>query len=132
MTETIWKNTQKRFVAFFDIMGFKEIVERNSHIDVLKRLFKLKTVLGVFESINSNDEFFNSFNIKKAETKSITFSDSIVIFSRGNSIEDACKILVDASSLIDISLQNSIAIKGAISYGNITVDLKKSLFLESL
>ena len=128
MNETNWKTTSERFVAFFDIMGFKEIVERNTHLAVVKQLDTLKATLGALESINTNDKFFDTFKISKAETKSITFSDSIVIFSKGDSIEDACKILVDTSSLILQSLENSIAIKGAISYGKITVDLDRSLF----
>lgn len=115
-----------RFVAFFDIMGFKEMVERNSHDEVIKKLLCLKDVLNKLELIHKNDSFKNDYQI--AETKSITFSDSIVIFSKGGLAEDANKIIIDAFWLLNSAMENGIAIKGAISYGEVTVDFENSLF----
>lgn len=63
-----------------------------------------------------------------SESKTITFSDSIVIFTRGDTVNDACKILLDAGYLIHSALENGVAIKGALSFGLITVDFESSLF----
>lgn len=121
-----WKKTTKRFIAFFDIMGFKDIVERNSHKNVVDKLEKLKHALKVLES-DATHRLIND-NFKSQLTKSITFSDSIIFFSKNNTLEDITKIIVDAAYFQHIALKNDIAIKGVLSYGEITVDFENSLF----
>lgn len=120
-----WQKTNHRFVAFFDIMGFKELVERNSHEFVVGKLQILKETLSYLETMN-NDEKLKSYNTE--ETKSITFSDSIVIFSRSGTTADANKIILDSYWVLKRAIENGIAIKGAISFGEITVDFENSLF----
>lgn len=121
-----WKKTTNRFVAFFDIMGFKEIVERNKHLDVVEKLNSLKKALDKLEKAGTDKDFSTRYSI--SETKSITFSDSIIIFSKGDTVNDACKIILDSGFLIQKSLESGIAIKGALSYGETTVDFENSLF----
>lgn len=123
---TKWDRTCDRFIAFFDIMGFKEMVERNDHQMVLKKLERLKEALSKIENFKLDTKSFN--NVIVSETKTITFSDSIIIFSKSNKVEDACKILLDSAFLILDSLNHGIPIKGAISYGEVTVDFDNSLF----
>lgn len=120
-----WEVTTNRFVAFFDIMGFKDLVERNSHSEVVSKLQLLKTTLKALEIANSKDSL-KQYDV--GETKSITFSDSIVIFSESNTEKDANKILLDSGFLINKALEYKIGIKGAISYGEVTVDFENSLF----
>jgi len=36
-----WNLTDKRFVCFLDIMGFKDLVMRNSHDEIYKMLNEL-------------------------------------------------------------------------------------------
>ncbi|MCH7827607.1 MAG: hypothetical protein IIC75_06510 [Bacteroidetes bacterium] len=62
------------------------------------------------------------------QTKAITFSDSIIVFSKGGTFQDATKIYVDAYAILRIALKNKIPMKGAISYGDITVDFDKPIF----
>ncbi len=125
-----WKNTDKRFVAFFDILGFKDMVLKNSHIDILDNLDKLQSVARDLESTYWDEEMAKKSKIKilKNQTKSITFSDSIIFFSQGDTLSDIFKILYDSWGLYRAALENRIAIKGAISFGEITVDFDKSLF----
>lgn len=127
MEKKTWELTQKRFVAFFDIMGFKSIVERNSHSHVLQKLTSLKETTKWLTEAHTT-KAFESIKEKFSESKAITFSDSIIIFSKSDTLEDACKILMDSFYIIDVAIKNKIGIKGAISYGNITVDFDNSLF----
>lgn len=120
------EKTNKRFIAFFDIMGFKDIVERNSHNAVVEKLEKLKGALKILESKQAHTKV--NKKSKGQITKSITFSDSIIFFSRSNTLEDITKIIIDSAYLQYIALENNIAIKGVLSYGEITVDFKNSLF----
>lgn len=126
MKNTNWKITTKRFVALFDIMGFKDLVERNSHNLVLNKLNKLKNASEIIENVNNNRGLGKIFKI--SETRTITFSDSLIIFSKGDKIGDICKLVADSAWLLTYSLRHGIPIKGALSYGEITVDFNNSLF----
>ncbi len=125
MEQNNWAITANRFVAFFDIMGFKDLVERNSHKEVVDKLNTLKNALKTLEIANV-DERFKKYDME--ETKSITFSDSIIIFSKSDTIKDAKKILLDSAWIVNAALQIGLGIKGAISHGEITVDFRESLF----
>lgn len=120
--------TKNRFVAFFDIMGFKDRVARNPHKNILKDLKMLRETINDLESHNNSTKFAEILKTNVGTTRAITFSDSIAIFSKGDSLEDLNKILIDSYLLIDIALEGGIPIKGALSYGEITVDFNNSLF----
>ncbi len=126
-----WKENNKRFVLFFDILGFKDMVMKDSHKNILNKLKTLKSKaneLERFEWSENQKEMTDNVNIEFNQTRSVTFSDSIIFFSNGDTIADFLKILIDAYSIQKIALENNIAIKGAISYGELTVDFKNSLF----
>lgn len=129
MDEHKWKNKTDRFVLFFDILGFKDMVNRTDHEDILRKLNALKTVTDYLNSIPKPDE--KRIDIKefeKHQTRSIKFSDSIIIFSKGNTYLDALKITLDAVVILGRAFSNSIPIKGAVSFGEITADFKNALF----
>ena len=121
-----WKPTDKRFVAFFDIMGFKEMVARNTHEHIVEKLTILKKLNSMVDGMKAQPEFIDEFN--RGKTRSVTFSDSIIIFSKQDGKDDAFKILMHSYWLLGAALQNGIPIKGAISHGEVTVDFKTSLF----
>jgi hypothetical protein len=123
-----WDKTANRFVAFFDILGFKEMVSRNSHDAILKKLEQLSETVSDLESHNYSIGMAEIIKSAVGETKAITFSDSIVVYSKGDSLEDLNKIIIDAYWVISSSLEFNIPIKAALSYGQITVDFENSLF----
>src|ERR1700761_3761928 len=112
MEQTDWEITAMRFVAFFDIMGFKELVERKSHSEVVTKLRQLKTAIGQAEKPDG----LIAEKLDFGQTKTITFSDSIIIFSKSDTEKDANKILVDSSWLLYKAIEFGLGIKGAISY----------------
>lgn len=117
-----WKKRTKRFVLFLDILGFKDLVARNSHNYVDQ---KLKVLTETLQLIPQELSFLN---IAKNQSRAISFSDSIIVFSKSNLKRDAEKIMMDAHHIQLIALKNNIPIKGAISYGTITVDYQNSIF----
>ena len=129
MSNQDWNKTANRFVAFFDIMGFKDLVQRNSHDDILIKLKTLKNVLKELEGMDSESkEALKKLKTEKLQTRSITFSDSIIIFSKGDTVADFNKIVLDSYLLLHKAIERGIGIKGALSYGRITVDFENSLF----
>lgn len=125
-----WENNNKRFVAFFDILGFKDMVTRFKHKEILKKLEMLKSTAQQLENYEWKEFAIieTGLIINKYQTRSITFSDSILFFSNGDTIEDFLKIVIDSWVLLEGAIKNNIVIRGAISFGEITVDFRKSLF----
>jgi hypothetical protein len=89
----------------------------NTLKDITKRLEDVESLLA-----------FKKAPIDLDQSKVVTFSDSIIIFSKGDSYNDAHKIFHDCYRLLQASLENNISIKGAISFGETTVDFENSLF----
>ena len=74
---TNWLPTDKRFVAFIDVLGFRDLVMRNSHshiYDLLSEISKLRSLIDNWKD-RSDGRYTN------AELYTVSFSDSIVVFS---------------------------------------------------
>ncbi|MEQ5790375.1 hypothetical protein J4E06_04875 [Muricauda sp. NFXS6] len=125
-----WEKTDNRFVAFFDVLGFKDMVQRKSHSEILKKLENLKSHVEKLEGHEFDENKLKKANLEivKYQTRSVTFSDSFLFFSKKDSKEDLVKILVDSWYFLKYALKNKIAVKGAISFGKITLDFEKNLF----
>lgn len=110
-----WKLTANRFVAFLDIMGFRDRVARNSHKTVLDSL----TSLSVFISEKLPKDNTIVFSM---------FSDSIVFFTRDDTEDRFISISQLLCNVIKESIRLKIPIKGAISKGEMSVNPSKQLF----
>lgn len=127
MNQGNWELSKKRFVAFFDVLGFKELVESSTHQQVLARLRSLKQTIARIEDSTFN-KVFRERNMDSDQTRTVTFSDSNIVFSKSDGYNDALKILFDCHSIVRDAIQNGIPIKAALAYGEITVDFEESLF----
>jgi hypothetical protein len=128
--QTEWNKTDNRFVIFFDVLGFKDLVQTRSHEDILEKLTKLKNDVEQLEDyvFNEGQKQKVKQDISKCQVKSVTFSDSFIFFSKKDTVEDFTKILVDAWVFLKRAIESKIAVKGAISFGQVTVDFDKNLF----
>jgi len=117
----IWPNTAERFVAFFDIMGFTQMVFRESHDIVKNKLYKLK------EIISSIDTFYET---EKTESiiRTVLFSDSIMIVSNNNTKDAIRHVCSSAACFQRMCLVGQIPVKGAIAHGNMTCDFDQSIY----
>lgn len=119
-------NNNYRFVAFLDIMGFKDLVGRNTHDFVLEKLTEISKLIERIRITNEKEEVKLKYN--KAELIPFIFSDSIVIFTN-NSTQESVKLLLYACSFIlNNSIEIHLPLKGAVAYGEITIDKAKSIF----
>lgn len=123
--------TCPRFIAHLDIMGFKDLVYRNSHNDVAKIMnvacFNVQN-LKEFEADSLKIKAKNKPDIAKGIVLPVMFSDSVLLVSRSNTIYDARKIAYAVSFLMYTMLVAHIPLKGALSYGIFTADFKNSRF----
>lgn len=126
-----WNPTCNRFVAFLDIMGFRDMVLRKSHEEI-KCMFEAlrptidsikdraqKRVLGIGIS---EDAPHISFIFP------VSFSDSIILISNDDSKYSAISMLVHIEDILYKAIDAGIPIKGAIAFGEQTADLDRSLY----
>ena len=116
-----------KYVAFFDIMGFKDFVYRNNHDDVKKRLeifteFKEQVAqLGKRDGDNPNPIGFEKIN-------AATFSDSLLIVTDSNSFNELVCLITLMSKIFCNAFKSQIPLKGALAYGEFTADFNESIF----
>lgn len=111
--------TRNRFVAFLDIMGFKDRVARNDHDEILKELEIFQSNISQYVSYHSD-----------ANVQLALFSDSILIYSQDDS-SDSLHALADITSHImmyAIQQEKPIPLKGAIAAGRMTCNQIKQLY----
>ena len=112
-------NTRFRFVAFLDIMGFKDLVARKEHEEVLKIMETFQPTIDVINRLaKQNKENMNL--LSTAET--VMFSDSIIIVSKDDSSEAARMIIFWAQWILSEGIKQGIPIKGSIAYGKQTAN----------
>jgi len=117
-----WKDKDCRFVAFFDILGFKDYVLSNDLDTVYKRLQTLNELLP-----SDEDEKINSTNLKK-NILTTTFSDSIFIFSRTDDSDNFRAFTKFIKNFIRKAIVKEIPIKGAIAHGEIIAYKNRKIF----
>lgn len=106
--------TIERFVAFLDIMGFKDFVARNDHRVILEKLTTLTDFMS--ETVGREHGFYFTM-----------FSDSIMVYS-DKSDEEAFSIIVYLiSEIVRESISIGLPIKGAIAKGVCTATTGEKL-----
>lgn len=117
-----WAVTTKRYVAYIDIMGFKDLVARNPH----------SSIYSMMKSINNRKKTVASIKwsglVRADNVRSTTYSDSLIFYSK-NSTKDALYALVCAvASITRWLFDQGIPHKGAIAFGTMTLDEENSIF----
>jgi hypothetical protein len=131
-----WKDTSERYVAFLDIMGFKDRLLRDGHEKVKDMFRKLKrtTKLINHEAINENLRYVFKSQLKNdtisisSYIHPITFSDSIIVISRDDTETSAYCITVFLASILSTAFKRAIPMKGAIACGQMTVNISESIY----
>ncbi|SCX19594.1 hypothetical protein [Flavobacterium saliperosum] len=124
--KTNWKTTDKRFVAFLDILGFKDKVMRNTHNEIYDELTKLSKAKSFIEETASKSHDGEVY--KDADIYIVSFSDSIVIFSKNDDFENFEFFLISVRYLFANAIVNNIALKGGIAHGEISLNKKEQIY----
>lgn len=114
---------ENKFVAFFDILGFKNLVEKNSHeklVEIYQEVL-LDTVseikrLGL--EIHKDDKTA----LKSLESiKQFIISDSIILIQEDCTHRGLFFITLQAKVLLQMAMEEGIPLRGAISIGPTTI-----------
>ena len=104
--ERLW-HTREHFVAYMDIMGFKDLIYRENKLFIYDKLSSL----------------YKHAYIHQSNTKLVIFSDSIILISSSDESEKAAiDLLKQTQSILLFAIEAGIPIKGAIAYGELTID----------
>lgn len=117
-----WNNTCNRIIAFFDIMGFKNLVYTSPHEKILEKMEKLCQIVKIIDNSKFDDDG------KELIIKATIFSDSIIFISENDTVASAKNIIMVSSFMMDYCFDLAIPIKGCIAHGKFTADFSKSLF----
>lgn len=127
MENTNWKPTEKRFIAFFDILGFKDLIQRNSHEDIYNKLTSISKIKVDTEKI-LNGEINNSIIEKQERIKTASFSDSIILFTKNDSIPSFEYFLVAVNTFFTKVILSGIPIKGAMAHGELSINQSQQIY----
>lgn len=126
LKKTIWTPTDKRFVAFFDILGFRDMVMRTSHQEIYAKLDKLSKATKGIEKIQFTEDY--NEQVGNGEIYTVSFSDSLVLFSKTDDIDNFKFFLVAVRWVFAKAIENFIPIKGGISYGEVSLNKSEQIY----
>lgn len=112
-----WSTTTKRYIAYFDIMGFKQLIGTKTNALIYDTFVKL------IDDIKKRLKNYNRITFT-------VFSDLILIISKDKSKQSFAQ-LVDASLMLiqDTLKKGNWVMNGCISYGDVTYDSVRNIFL---
>lgn len=124
--------TTERFIAYFDIMGFKDLIYRSDHSVVSNLMNAVSDTVSTIRYREDESLKKDARGKKKDFDKGIVlptlFSDSVLFISRSNTIFDARKVAYAASFFLYHMFSACVPVKGALAYGMFTADFKASKF----
>jgi hypothetical protein len=108
-------NAGKRWVSYFDRLGFGEFTEKNHHVDVF---FEMDKILAIARESNLFTEY----------GELVWFSDTILFYSADDSLNSYSAICNASRRFFDDCLQAGVPVRGAMSFGDLYADKVNSLF----
>jgi hypothetical protein len=119
-----WATTCNRFVAFLDIMGFRDMIYRENHQAIYDKLTSLSSVIKMIDDLSKT----KIRNQSLLNIKPLIFSDSIILISKDNIGKSAIGMMASVGLILYRALSQKIPIKGVIAYGRQTADFEKSIY----
>lgn len=115
-----WKPKDMRFVAFLDILGFKDLVLRSTHDHVYNLLHQISITKKKLEHLINDDEEFELSG--DAGINIVRFSDSIGVFSKKDDLDNFKMFSESVNFIFASAILQNIPLKGGMAYGEITLN----------
>ncbi len=115
---------QVSFVAFFDILGFKDLVEGNSHEELLEIYNE-----SLYRSLEIHDNIYEQLypiitpkeELDSIKIESFIISDSIILIQDTISERGLANLIGKCQNLLSITMADGIPLRGGISYGPVSI-----------
>lgn len=118
---------EQRFVAHIDVLGMSSLVAKDATlawqllsalVDARNEVHRTEvTFLDTAERINT-----------PSQVHAVTFSDTIVLFSRGNALADLRLIIITATELLSKALHLRVPVRVGIAVGTFFFNLEESMY----
>lgn len=130
-----WHPTFERFVAFLDIMGFKNWVQRGNHDAIITTMLQLVAINDVLNDLAKTQLQPTKASAGgpdwqfpyRAAVKTVLFSDSMLLVTNDGSYDSARALFMTTQAVIWRAALHGIPMKGAIAYGKQTAEFDLSL-----
>ena len=113
---------QSVFVAYFDILGFKQIVENLSGEELLSVLnqFTLMSQKSISEGkVRQREDRCFVYDIWRTNIRCLHISDSVIFWSKSNTKEDFVDMAKVCQDFLLSTLHTSIPVRGCMTYGEL-------------
>ena len=121
-------NKDKRYIAFLDILGFKDLIARND-LDTVAELYHRFQQALFYTMAQSNMSWrLDNLNnddlpgIDKSPLNSLIISDSILLWTDDDSGKDFVQLLWTVKFYLDLAFSFGIPLRGAITFGELAVN----------
>lgn len=105
-----WQKKTSRFVLFYDILGFKDAVFRQTHTEIYEKLEALNDSVKQYTG-ERLEVALSEYKVQKDQIHPVIFSDSIIVFSKSDLLADATVILGVSHAIHGHALSLGLAIK---------------------
>ena len=112
---------QRKFIAFLDILGFKQLIQNNP-IDQVINLYKVvieDAYNFVIGQVENNVKEYTSDGWPTLSLKSRIISDSIILWNENDSFEGFSGLLIAVRSMCAMALTHGIPLRGSIVLGEL-------------
>lgn len=116
----------QRFVAFLDILGFKNLVKQKGISEMIEIMNTFKSAIDVANNVPIPGA--TTFALTTNLVRFATFSDSIVLYTEGLESHDFFRIVHVTKALISCSLMCKTPLRGAIAHGEFYADEANDIF----
>lgn len=116
-----------RYVAHLDILGMASIVSKD-HEEAWNMLSALVDARDASTNVSLEFDGVEGLIHVPDHIKSITFSDTIFLFTRGATEADLRALMITVSQIFSISLYQRVPIRVGVAKGVLFVNLERSMF----
>ena len=117
----------EKYIAFLDILGFKDLVTNNSHEDLMHKVQNL--LIPIIETALSNGKMkrvqrdgidISIADVENIKIHSLSISDSIMFWTDDDSLESFIQIVVAVALTLRGGFYCGLPMRGAISMGRLS------------
>lgn len=112
--------SNKSYVAFLDILGFKDLVNNNSHEELIDiyRLFLTCNATSLTHTYKKLQ--LTTTNTEEFKVNWMIVSDSIILWAKDD-MKSFINIIINVNNLISSAIKSGLPIRGAITLGSFSI-----------
>jgi hypothetical protein len=127
IAKMITKTMDNCYVAMLDVLGFKDLVDHNSHEELLKIYERLSMTVNdglslyKFNQVVKDARMTVTPDLSNTIINSMTISDSIVLWTNDTSAQSFYDLLLTVRFILFYSMHAGIPLRGGIGHGPLSI-----------